>query len=366
MKPAHRLALGAIMTVALAFGFLHLLVADPPHDLDRLHVFLFNLCAGGAILVHYGRGIGPVRPSEYLYLALTLAYAISAFFEHYLVPILLSVPLIALVESVRIRRFGSFFPWRFFRAGEVSDKFLEAALLCLSMATGAAAVVMLNNEHLHLFYLEKLTLDVFFLGYSFPLSLLTMSVMFSFVAGSRNRLERALREVGFWSITVGVVTFFVFIIFELTVAEVVISNLLLAAVCLVFWLFVRSGGHGQQRTILASGMGFLVLTGVTGVGYLVKYVYPPFDAIRDSFLVWHATIALYGWNLSGLFIVVRWSDFPIGGRIGWIVALHWLTVLLLAPLGKYLLPVAAVALPAYALLLWVVFLGRGSRRAEAR
>lgn len=357
-KPLRAL-LGLTMTAALGFGFLHLVVPDAPHDFARLHVFLFNLVAGGFILQYEGQE-RRVTWHLHAYLALTLAYAVSAFLELYLVPIALSLPILLLVERVRIRRFGSFFPTRFFSSTPTADKFLEAALLCLSIGTGIAGLVMLNEDYLHVVDLEKLTLDVFFLGYSFPLSLLTMSVMFRFAPPRGGRTDAVLRELSFWSITLGVIVFFLFIIFEQTTAELVIANLLLASVCMVYWLFATSSKAApkQQRALLLSGMGFLVLTGATGVFYLLEALWPAVEAYHDYFLTWHATVALYGWNLSGLFIVVRWEAFPIFRRVAPVVALHWLTVLVLAPIGKYVLAVAALALPAYALLVGLVFLGR--------
>jgi hypothetical protein len=365
MSGAHRAVLGLTMTVALAFGSLHLLVPGYHHDFDRIHVFLFNLVAGGLVLLYQGQG-RRVTPGLLVYFALAMAYAVSAYLELYLLPILLSLPMLLLTERIRVRRFGSFFPHRLFRTGPTGEKFLEAALLCLSIGTGIASLVMLNAEHLHLLDLRKLTLDLFFLGYSFPLSLLTMSVMFGFADQGGSRAYTVLKELGFWSITLGVIVFFVFILFEVAVAELVIAILLLAAVCMVFWLFATRSGSAprQQRAILLSGMGFLFLTGVTGVLYLLEQAWPPIEAYHDHFLVWHATIALYGWNLSGLFIVVRWEGLPIARSSAVIVGLHWLTVMVLAPLGKYSLVVAAVAVPVYALLVGLVFFGRGPSRKE--
>lgn len=362
MRISHRIVLGLTMCVALGFGFVHLLAPGFAYDFDRLHVFLFNLCAGGVILLYQGQG-RRVSWKLHAHFALSLAYAIGAFLEQYLVPVVLSVPMLLLVESVRIRRFGSFFPWRFFRRAPISDKFLEAALLCLSIGTGIATLVILNNEHLHLVHLDKLSLDVFFLGYSFPLSLLTMSVMFTFTDEQGGRSYGVLKEVGFWSITVGVIAFFFFIIFEVTAVELVVANALLASVCMVYWLFVRHSKPVQQRSILVSGMAFLVLTGVTGVLYLLEYLYPPIEAWHDYFLTWHATVALYGWNLSGLFIVVRWDDFPITRNTWLVILLHWATVLVLAPLGSYSLVAAALALPVYTALVIYVFFGK-ARGAE--
>jgi hypothetical protein len=68
-------------------------------------------------------------------------------------------------------------------------------------------------------------------------------------------------------------------------------------------------------------------------------------------------VSLYGWNLSGLFIIMRWGHFPIRLKATLAIALHWAIVLVLAPLGKYLLPVAVLAMLAYVSLLGVVLAG---------
>jgi len=226
-----------------------------------------------------------------------------------------------------------------------------------------ASFVILNNEYLHLLSYEKLTLDVFFLGYSFPVSLITMSVMFHFMDERRSRLIAILEEYSFWAVNLGVITFFLFIILGILPGEMVASSTLFVTVLLIFWLFLTRAPSVQQKAFLLSGMGFLVWTAVTGVAYIAYYFYPGLAPLEEYMLVLHATVALYGWNLSGLFVIVRWDDFPIRLSSGRVILLHWATVFLLAPLGKYLLPAALLALPAYAVLLVLAFTVR--RRSEA-
>ncbi len=363
MKTSHKLLFGTAMSLALAFGFLHLFIPDSDYDFDRLHIFLFNLCTGGSILLYHGIGQKRVTLRVSAFFVVTLIYAISAFLEAYLVTLIASIPLFVLVESVRMQRFGVF-PWDFFRRADTSDKFLQAALLCLSIGTVVASFVVLNEAYLRWFVLEKLTLNVFFLGYSFPVSLLTFSVMFSFMKPEGDRLYMALKEISFWSINLGVITFFLFIIFELVVPELIISNILLAAVIMTYVIFLKNSRRAQQRAILSSGLAFLVATGITGVAYLFEYFWPEMEQHHDLLLVLHATVALYGWNLSGLFIVVREDDFPLRLSLPPVIALHWLTVLVLAPLGKYLIPVAILALPAYMALLGLVFFSRSKQEAR--
>ena len=363
MTRSDKLIFSSTMSLALAFGFLHVFIPDFAFDFDRLHIFLFNLCAGGSILLFYCDGGGRIAPSIYLYFGLTLFYAVSAFFELYWLTLILSVPLIALVERTRIRRF-SFFPFAFFQAKPTSDKFLQASMLCLSLAITFCALVITNNEYLQLFMLEKLTIDVFFLGYSFPLSLLTFSVMYSFMDQEGSKGYMITKEISFWSITLGVVFFFVFIIFEMVIPEIIISNTLLAAVILTYYIYIKHVHNVQQKWILSSGMMFLVVTGITGVLYLFEYLFPSVREYHDILLMLHATVALYGWNLSGLFCVVRQKDFPIFNRIAPVIFLHWLTVMVLAPLGKYSAAGALVALPAYMVLVGLFFFRQKPNRSE--
>lgn len=364
MTSRDKLVLGLTMSLALAFGFLHVFVPRVGLDFDRLHIFLFNLCSGGSVLLYFAHGERRVPPVVYAYFSLTLVYATSAFLEIYWGTLVLSIPLVAIVESVRVRKF-SFFPRDFFRPGSISAKFLHAALLCLSIAIVVASIVMLNSEYVHAFSLRKLTLNVFFLGYSFPISLMTFSVIFSFMKPPASRADRVLRELSFWTITLGVTAFFGFIIFELVALEIVISNALLAAVIITFVIVRRDTPDVQQRLVLTSGMLFLIVTGITGVFYLFESFVPTERGFYEFLLVVHGTVSLYGWNLSGLFIVVRANSYPIFKRPASFVLLHWLSVFVLTPLGKYHGPIALLALAAYVVLVGSFFFTRSLKATEA-
>jgi hypothetical protein len=363
MTLRNKIIFGLTMSTALAFGFLHLFIPDFPYDFDRLHIFFFNLCAGGSILLFFGHNEKKIPPKVFVYFSISLVYALTAFLNIFWISILLSIPLILIVESVRIQRFG-FFPFDFFRRKPTEEKFLQASLLCLSMGITIASVVIINNEYLNLVTLEKLTIDVFFLGYSFPLSLLTFSVMYSFMKQEGSKTYMVLKEISFWSITLGVIFFFVFIIFEVTIAEILISNALLAAVIMTYYLFVKNALDVQQKWILSSGMLFLVVTGITGIVYLFEYLIPSLHQYHDLLLILHAMVALYGWNLSGLFIIVRRDDFPVFNKVIPLIVLHWLTVFILAPLGKYSIAAAVVALPLYIVLLGAVFFAKSQRETS--
>ena len=353
------------MALALLFGFLHPIWPDSPVSFKRLHIFLFNLLVGGSLILYYTEGTkisGRVR----LYFGLALAYALFAAAGLYIPMLLLSIPLLLVVEWVRIRRF-SLFPHDFFRrTAPVSEKFNQASLLCLSIGIVFASLVTLNNEYLHLVSYEKLTLEVFFLGYSFPVSLITMSLMFSFMTLRNGPVIKVLKEVGFWFVNLGVIIFFIFIILGFGIAEIVVATTLFCTVFMIFFLFLATAPSVQQKTFLVSGMVFLLFTALTGIFYILQYFFPTLDQHREYLLSLHAMVSLYGWNLSGLFIIIRWHDFPIRLNSTIALTLHWAIVLVLAPLGKIILPLSALAMLAYVALLLIVFAGRAEKGAKPR
>ncbi len=356
MSNQARILFGVVMTLALLFGFLHVIWPGSPCSFERLHIFGFNLLTGGSLILYHTQGRGVLTRRVRTYFALALLYALFAAAGWYIPTLILSVPLFLVVESVRIQRF-SLFPFDFFRRVPVSDKFNQASLLCLSLGIFFASLVILNNEYLHLVEYQKLSIEVFFLGYSFPVSLITMSIMFSFMTERESRLVAVLKEIGFWSVNLGVIVFFVLIIFELGIPEMVAATTLFFSVWMIFFLFLATAPNVQQKTFLVSGMVFLLFTALTGILYILPYFYPSLDQYREPLLVLHAMVSLYGWNLSGLFIIIRWSDFPIQLNSALAITLHWCIVLVLAPLGKYILPISILAMVAYVALLSVVFSG---------
>jgi hypothetical protein len=363
MSGRARLLFGVVMTLALLFGFFHAHWPGSPCRFERLHIFGFNLLTGGSLILFHTQGRGVLTRRVETYFCLALLYALFAAFEWYVAALILSVPLFLVVESVRVQRF-SLFPLDFFRRAPVSEKFCQASLLCLSLAIFFASLVILNNEYLELVDYQKLTIEVFFLGYSFPVSLITMSIMFSFMTEHESRLVNVLKEIGFWSVSLGVIVFFVFIIFELTIPTMAVATTLFFAVWMIFFLFRATAPNVQQKTFLVSGMVFLLFTALTGIFYILPYFYPSLEAYREPSLLLHAMVSLYGWNLSGLFIIMRWGHFPIRLRAALAISLHWCIVLVLAPLGKHLLPVSIVAMAAYVSLLGVVLAG-GAHQKEA-
>ena len=351
-----------MMTTALACGFLHHLVAPEQINFERLHIFLFNLCSGGTLLVYYTEGQNSLTPRGRLFLILAVSFAVSAFLHRYLAAMCLTLVLSWVVERVRVEHFGSIVPRALFSASEaVSRKFHQAALLCLSIGLAMSSLVMLNSVYLHWWQIEKLKLDTFFLGFSFPVSLISMSVIFSLMQRSKTNAVKALKEASFWVINLGVIIFFLFILANMFHAQVVISSSLFVAVACVFWLYWRLGMQLQQKAFLSSGILFLLVTSVTGIAYILLVMSPYYiPQYSQPLLRLHAFTALYGWNLSGLMVIGRHDDFPLQLHSSKIILLHWLTVLVLCPLGYFLPVFAVLAVLSYALLLWMLLFNQGT------
>jgi hypothetical protein len=345
------------MTTALLFGFLHLFI--PVYNFERLHIFLFNLCGGGTILLVYTehrKALSGLTGSFYI---LSLLYAVFAFVQLYLYAIAVSVVLAIIVETIRMRRF-TFFPIDFFRLRTpVQVKFHLAALICLSAGLIISSLVMANHEYWKVPVSPKLTLDIFFLGFSFPVSLITMSVMFGMMEKRGGLAARILREYGFWAVNLGVITFFLFILMQMIMAELAVAVSLFIAVIIIFILYIKYGTVTQPKAFLTSGAMFLIMTAVTGILYIILYVFIPQPPGGKLLLKLHALISLYGWNLTGLAVLCRYNDFPIRLHSGRVIALHWVIVTLIAPLGFYDRTFSIGAVAAYAMFLYIILFTRG-------
>ncbi|MBN2799579.1 MAG: hypothetical protein JXX28_10565 [Deltaproteobacteria bacterium] len=360
MPLLHKILAGVFLIVALSFGFAHHLAPDFPLQFERLHVFLFNLVTGGALILYVTRGREKRDWQIGAWVLFAVAYALSAFYEKYLLTIALTVPLSLLIENARVRSF-SWFPVDFFRVVPVWKKFRHASVLCLSIGLWVAVVAILNSHFYHWVEMEKLSLDVFFLGYSFPISLITLSLIFERLDETE---ARPLQEAAFWSINLGVIVFFGFIIFELGGLELAISNYLLLSVLTVLGLFAKRAHFTQQKAFLLSGLGFLVITAITGVLYIGGYYNEALKQSGDAMIRLHEVVSLYGWNLSGLFIILREDGFPARFNTWAIIALQWLTVLILAPLGSISPALALISVLTYSVLVgFVVFSPTLQRRA---
>jgi len=357
MSVRFRILLLFLMPLALFFGFLNLfLPEDISYNFDRLHIFLFNLCCGGTILLYFTIGKFQISPIVILFLILTILYAIFAFFKIYVPVLIISVALVAIIEYARIKRF-SFLPFDVFKPRiPVSEKFHHASVLCLSLGIIIASLVILNNEFYHVVVsFPKLKLDTFFLGYSFPLSLITMSLMFALMKDD-GKLILFLKNLGFWCVNLGVIIFFLFIIFEKLIPQVFVTAILFFSVIMIFYLFLTLGESLQQKAFLISGMGFLLYTAITGILYILFEFMPGYTPENLKWLLrLHSFASLYGWNLCGLAIICRYNDFPLKLHSPSIIALHWVTVIVIAPLGSYFRFFAVCATVCYIVILYSIF-----------
>jgi len=342
----------AVMSLALGFGFMHHIAGSETH-FDRLHIFLFNLVGGGTVIIVYTIGRISLKAAAFFFLS--LSYAVLSFLEVYAPAIGIGIVLAGVVESARIQRF-SLFPWDFFKNKiMVSHKFHQAALLCLSIGIFISAVVILNNEFYKWVTLEKLQLDTFFLGFSFPLSLITLSVVFSMIHDEKKPAAFDLKNLSFWIINLGVIVFFLFILAGLLIPQLVATIILLFGVVMIFILFRKYCIISQQKMFLTSAMAFLLFTAITGIIYIMfSFIQGVDDRLAELVLKLHAFASLYGWNLTGLAIIIRKNDFPLVLHSRFAICWHWVTVIVLAPLGYYMAPMALVATLCYIALLWII------------
>lgn len=354
------------MTTAMTCGFLHHLVAPEVINFERLHIFLFNLCSGGTLLVYFTEGTRRLSKKALAFMLFSFAFALCAFMEWYKPTLIIPLLLATIIESVRVSHFGSCIPKALFSGKESpARKFHQASLLCTSLALATSSLAILNSQFGHWFVLEKLKLDTFFLGFSFPISLVSMSVIFALMKDQTIAPIRFLKELSFWVINLGVIIFFLFILANWFIPQVAIAFVLFLTVSLVLYLYWNQGIRLQQKAFLTSGILFLLITSITGILYILLEFsdsYNPQETL--PLLRMHAFTALYGWNLSGLAVISRHGDFPIRLHSQNVILLHWLTVLILCPLGYFYPVVAVLAVVCYGWLLFILLFNHGQVDSE--
>ncbi len=327
-----RISLFAVMTAAFVFGYLDQYLHM---NFERLHIFLFNLTSGGFTILYFTEK--KVIPSfkTILFFIISIIYASLAFLKFYIPAAAAAVLLALIVESFRIKKF-TFFPSIFFkREFPSSEKFHHASLLCLVIALLLSSFVILNDTCFHLFHFEKLTLDVFFLGFSFPVSLITMSIIFGIIEDKERKNILTTEHLLFWFINAGVIIFFIFIIMKSFHGEIFISFFLFITVLFIFAVFFKFGKMMQQKYFLVSGIYFLMATAVTGILYVIIKQMAYDELFGKIILRMHAFYSLYGWNLTGIMVIIRWDDFPIALKTKKAIFFHWGVILLLAPFAKF-------------------------------
>ncbi len=189
--------------------------------------------------------------------------------------------------------------------------------------------------------------------------------MFTTMHKARNNIFRLLKVICFWTITLGVVIFFVFILFEAIFLELTISIVLFFAVSCVLYLYIKLGIKEQQKAYLTSGIVFLLMTSVSGVIYILIYAYGYTDPLyKDMTILYHRTLALYGWNISGLAVICRFRDFPIMLHSGPAIVLHWLIVAVLAPVAFFQSSFVIPTIMIYMLFLFAIFFSKGTHKMK--
>lgn len=361
MSTRLRITIMATMSIALLCGFLHHVVSPEILNFERLHIFLFNLCSGGTILIYFTEKKEELSFQGRLFFFLSLCFALSAFLHWYAITLVIPILLAIIVERVRVSHFGRLFPIALFSSSEsVSRKFHQAALLCLTLGLVFSSPIILNDVYTKWVTIEKLKLDTLFLGFSFPMSLISMSVIYNLMKEDTRQVISLLKECSFWLINVGVIVFFLFILAKWYIPQVIISITLFCAVGLILYLYWHEGIRLQQKTFLTSGIFFLLFTSVTGIVYIFLAFSDGYDPVKaQPLLRLHAFTALYGWNLSGFAVISRHGQFPIKLNSQLFILLHWITVAVLCPVGYFYPAVSIVAVASYVWLLKMLFFEEG-------
>lgn len=362
-----------LMTMALGFGFLNRFPGIEDLDFERLHIFLFNLCCGGTILIYHTEGLPYLSGKAFLFFILSLCYALSSFLEIYIPAMVLGLVLAVLVESIRVKIYLWDFRSFFSDKTDVSIKFHHAALLCLSLSLVMSSLVILNEHYFKFFNLGRLTLNTSFLSFSFPLSLVSMSVIFGLMEkgnlGRKGRhiekLVSLLKNSCFWLINLGVVIFFAFILMEKLNLQIIVATSLFWGVLLIYVLYAHLDINmsDQQKLFFSSGMFFLIGTAITGIFYIILTFAPDYFQGQYRFLMRiHSFLGLYGWNLTGLAVLIRYQDFPLQLNSKKVIAGHWLVVAIFCPLAYYQLAFALPAVLGYSLILSIFFFSKSDRQ----
>ena len=347
-----RAFLFSTMTAAFIFGYMDYFFQM---NFERLHIFLFNLTSGGFTILYLTEKRDSPSLKTFIFYILSILYAVLAFMKLYIPAAAIAIILALIVESYRRKRF-SFFPSVFFkRESPASEKFHHASLLCLVIGLLLSSFVILNDTYFKLFQFEKLTLDVFFLGFSFPVSLITMSIIFGIIEDKGSKVILTVEHFLFWFISGGVIVFFIFIIMKFFHGEVFISFFLFVTVLFIFVIFFKFGEIMQQKYFLVSGIYFLMATAVTGILYIIIKQGAYDEFYGKIILRMHAFYSLYGWNLTGMMVIIRWGDFPIALKTKKAILFHWGVILILAPFAKFFPVLIFPAIAAYTVFLGVFF-----------
>jgi len=117
---------------------------------------------------------------------------------------------------------------------------------------------------------------------------------------------------------------------------IIVALILFFTVIIIFIYFIKNEVPVQEKYFLLSGVCFLLSTAITGIIYILLKPFPTaYEEYGKIILKMHAFISLYGWNISGLFIIIRWGDFPIKLNTKKTIIFHWIAIAIIAPLGRF-------------------------------
>ncbi len=327
MSKSIRILVLATITASLSTGFLNALVGeDSQLNFPALNIFLFNLATGGTLILTRFSGKTKLTALTAAYYLGALAFAAAACINLPALSIVSALLLSMMVEYVRWQHFG-WFP-EFFKAVPVSRKFKQAALLCLSTGLAICAATMLNNAYLGLLHLEKLDLHVFFLGFSFPISLSTFSLIFERIESGGNPQGRRQAEFCFWALNLGVIVFFLFIISEIYAGQILMSLTLFAAVMITLRLHLKYSPQNQEAALLTSALSFLIVGSLSGVAYIILLWTTP-DYESGIIMSLHSAAAVFGWNMVWLMLTARKGHYPLSFNTKTLILIHWILVALI-------------------------------------
>lgn len=321
-----------LLTTVSTAVFLGFFKTNTGFGFSILNVFLFNLTAGGTLLTVRLRGKDDLDAHGFLFWSIAVLFSIGAAAHLAAVCIAAALILGIMVENIRWRRFA-WFPSDFFKSVPASMKFEQASLLCLSCGLFICAATMANNEYLKLINYEKLGLHVFFLGFSFPISLILFSELFRRIENRWSRSSKLVMQICFWGLNLGVIFFFIFIILEIYFMQMAMALTLFSVTCITGYLSIFKTDRDDHREILTSALLFLAVGSITGIIYICLLWKGLAESIPNNFLSYHSAATVFGWNFAWFLPTTRFNEFPLKIKTKYVIALHWIFVLLI-PLGR--------------------------------
>ena len=173
-------------------------------------------------------------------------------------------------------------------------------------------------------------MHVFFLGFSFPISLSIFSTVFKRIESTGRHYPRIFGEFCFWGLNLGVISFFFFIIFEIYPLQMVAALALFGATILTIIMHVTRSERGDEWLMLSSAFGFLILGSLTGIFY-VLILWKSAAYTSGGFMSLHSAATIFGWNLTWILVTSRHKKLPLVVGTGKLVVMHWAFVLLIPP-----------------------------------